>query len=179
MEVRGVFRSWETFVISSVCILSFFRLFSTAASRPPPILLIYSAITFCFPVSVSVLILYCSSPSLIFFRPSIIRSSPSAFLMAKIITATSTAINASRNTPAPLNTHPMIRNCKNKNAPPTSRTFIFSAVFLEKALAKSASFPLHFPIHFRTFLIRLFFHKVPAFILLTRLRYPIRNHAIV
>ena len=54
-----------------------------------------------------------------------------------------------------------------------------SAVFLEKALAKSASFPLHFPIHFRTFLIRLFFHKVPAFILLTRLRYPITNHAIV
>ena len=74
-----------------------------------------------------------------------------------------------------MNMQPMIRNCKNKNTPPTSRTFIFSAVFLEKALAKSASFPLHFPIHFRTFLIRLFFHKVPAFILLIRLRYPIRK----
>ena len=166
-------------MISSVCILSFFRLFSTAASRPPPILLIYSAITFCFPVSVSVLILYCSSPSLIFFRPSIIRSSPSAFLMIKITAAASTISNIIRNTPAPVNPQPIIRNCKNKNAPPTSRTFIFSAVFLEKALAKSTSFPLHFPIHFRTFLIRLFFHKVPAFILLIRLRYPSRNHAIV
>ena len=81
MEVSGVFRSWETLVISSVFIRSFFTLFSTAASRPLPMLLIYSAICLSSPQSRSRGILYCRFPLEISLSPFMICSLLQAFVI--------------------------------------------------------------------------------------------------
>ena len=172
--------SWDTLVISSVFILSFFTLFSTAASRPSPMRLIYSAMVRCSPVSWSRGILYWRSPSVIFFSPSRMCSLPRAFLKRYTSPAASAAPRIRIRTGIPpTKIIPHTTNWKRQKPPKISVIFrrleVLTANSSTISFSSAHPFLRNFPAARMKHLVKLFFQSAPALILLTRLSQPMKN----
>ncbi len=165
IEVSGVLISCDTLVIRSVFSRSFLTLFATASSSPSPIELISPAISLCSLVNLSRDMTYPISPWEIIRIPFLSLSLPIALYTRKINVDASTSRRIpDRKELNPAKLPAITIQCTNVYAPNKKTVF--------HTLPRLTNISLR---NTKNILRILFFHTLPAFILLTRLRNPIRN----